>query len=85
MVEELHPAQQFVPLKYAMATTMVVDTDATLRNSTMTDKGITDTVAEIWTPPTFSAGKVPQVAPGKCNDQEIGGDFPLDQIVIDRE
>ena len=56
-----------------------------LRNSTMTDKGITYTLTEIWTPPTFSAGKVPQVIPGKSNDLEIEGDFPLDQIVIDRK
>lgn len=71
-----------------MATTTATDTtraDATLRNSTMTDKGITDTVTEIWTPPTFSAGKVPQVIPGKSNNREIEGDFPLDQIVIDRK
>ncbi|KAL8798071.1 MAG: hypothetical protein Q9182_006982 [Xanthomendoza sp. 2 TL-2023] len=50
----------------------------------MTEKGIKDTVTEIWTPPTFSAGKVPQVVPGKSNNQDIGGDFPLDQIVINR-
>ena len=40
-------------------------------------------MTEIWTPPTFCAGKVPQVIPGKSNDLEIEGDFPLDQIVID--
>lgn len=51
----------------------------------MTNKGIKDTVTEIWTPPTFSAGKVPQVVPGKSNNQDIEGDFPLDQIVIDRK
>ena len=71
-----------------MATDAVIDTtmtDARLRNSTGTDKGKTDTVTEIWTPPTFSAGKVPQVIPGKSNDQEIEGDFPLDQVVIERK
>ncbi|KAL8643914.1 MAG: hypothetical protein Q9226_008042 [Calogaya cf. arnoldii] len=50
----------------------------------MTDKEIKDTVTEIWTPPTFFAGKVPQVIPGRSNNQEIKGDFPLDQIVIDQ-
>lgn len=40
---------------------------------------------EVWTPPTFSSGKVPQVTPGKSRNQDIGGDFPLDQVVIDRE
>ncbi|MCJ1384890.1 hypothetical protein MMC17_008008 [Xylographa soralifera] len=39
---------------------------------------------EMWTPPTFSAGKVPQVTPGKSGDQNIEGDFPLDSIVIDQ-
>ncbi|KAL8649618.1 MAG: hypothetical protein Q9226_005499 [Calogaya cf. arnoldii] len=58
--------------------------DPTLRTSTMTDMGIKDTVTEMWTPPTFSAGKVPQVVPGRSNNQDIEGDFPLDQIVIDR-
>ena len=52
---------------------------------TIADKGITGTMTEIWTPPTFSVSKVPQVIPGKSNDQEIEGDFPLDQIVIDRK
>ena len=71
-----------------MTATPVTETtmaDARLRKSTMTDKGIQDLVTEIWTPPTFSAGKVPQVIPGKSNDREIKGDFPLDQVVIDRE
>ncbi|KAL8833637.1 MAG: hypothetical protein Q9170_004158 [Blastenia crenularia] len=58
--------------------------DIAPRTSTMTEKGIVDTVTEIWTPPTFSAGKVPQVVPGKSHDQEIEGDFPLDQVVIDQ-
>ena len=40
---------------------------------------------EVWTPPTFSAGKVPQVIPGTSGNQKIDGDFPLDQVVIDRE
>ncbi|KAL8897326.1 MAG: hypothetical protein Q9192_002630, partial [Flavoplaca navasiana] len=57
--------------------------DLALSNSTMTEKGIKDAVTEIWTPPTFSAGKVPQVVPGRSNDQDIEGDFPLDQVVID--
>lgn len=68
-----------------MATSTVTNatlTDTRLRNSTMTNKGTTDTVTEIWTPPTFSAGKVPHVIPGRSNDQAIEGDFPLDQIVI---
>ena len=56
-----------------------------LRTSTMTEKGIKDAVTEIWTPPTFSAGKVPQVIPGRSNNQDIEGDFPLDQVVIDRK
>ncbi|KAL8647101.1 MAG: hypothetical protein Q9210_005753 [Variospora velana] len=51
----------------------------------MTEHGITDTLTEIWTPPTFSAGKVIQVVPGKSNNQEIEGDFPLDQTIIDRK
>ncbi|KAL9577139.1 MAG: hypothetical protein Q9212_006562 [Teloschistes hypoglaucus] len=41
-------------------------------------------MTEIWTPPIISAGKVPQVIPGKSHGQEIEGDFPLDQIVIDQ-
>ncbi|TAQ86947.1 hypothetical protein B7494_g4729 [Chlorociboria aeruginascens] len=41
-------------------------------------------MTEIWTPPTFSAGKVPEVVPGKSGDENIEGDFPLDQLVIDR-
>ena len=45
---------------------------------------MTTTVTDIWTPP-FCAGKVPQVVPGKSNEQAIEGEFPLDQIVIDRE
>ncbi|KAL8848625.1 MAG: hypothetical protein Q9221_006350 [Calogaya cf. arnoldii] len=49
----------------------------------MTDEGIKDTVTEIWTPPTFSVGKIPQVVPGRSNNQEINGVFPLDQVVID--
>jgi len=40
---------------------------------------------EMWTPPTFSEGKIPQVTPGTSGDQQIGGDFPLDQVVIDRK
>lgn len=40
---------------------------------------------EMWTPPTFSAGRVPQVTPGTSGDQKIDGDFPLDQVVIDRK
>ena len=44
----------------------------------------TDTVTETWTPPKFSAVKVPDVIPGRSNNgQEIKGNFPLDQIVID--
>ena len=71
-----------------MTATPVTETtmaDARLRNSTMADKGIRDLVTEIWTPPTSSAGRVPQVIPGKSNDREIKGDLPLDQVVIDRE
>ena len=40
---------------------------------------------EIWTPPTFSTGKVPRVIPGTSGDRKIEGDFPLDQIVINRK
>ena len=42
-------------------------------------------MTEVWTPPTFSTGKVPQVTPAKSYDQKIEGDFPLDQVVIDRK
>ncbi|KAL8838170.1 MAG: hypothetical protein Q9176_005253 [Flavoplaca citrina] len=59
--------------------------DLALRKSTMTGKGIKDAVTEIWTPPTFSAGKVPQVISGRSNNQDIEGDFPLDQVVINRK
>ena len=38
-----------------------------------------------WAPPRFAAGKVPQVTPGTSGDQKVDGDFPLDQVVIDRE
>ncbi|KAI4233621.1 MAG: hypothetical protein L6R40_006999 [Gallowayella cf. fulva] len=47
------------------------------------NEGIKDTVTELWIPPPFPAGKVPQVVPGKSNNQDIKGDFSLDQIVID--
>ena len=40
---------------------------------------------EMWTPPTFCVGKVPQVIPGRSGDQKIDGNFPLDQVVIDRK
>lgn len=50
----------------------------------MIDCGITDTVTEPWTPPKVSAVNIPGVIPGRSNGQEIEGDFPLDQIVIDR-
>ena len=71
-----------------MAATLATDimmADARLRNSAMTDERTIDLITEIWTPPTFSAGKVPQVIPGKSNDRGIESDFPLDQIVIDRK
>jgi hypothetical protein len=42
-------------------------------------------VTEIWTPPTFSLGKIPQVIPGTSGNKKIEGDFPLDQVVIDRK
>lgn len=45
----------------------------------------TATMTGIWTSPTSCAVKVPQVIPGKSNGLEIEGNFPLDQIVIDRE
>jgi hypothetical protein len=38
-----------------------------------------------WTPPTNPGLQVPLVTPGKSQGQIIEGDFPLDQIVIDRE
>lgn len=56
--------------------------DMALMTSTMTDKGLVVTVTK---PPTFPAGNVPQVIPGKSSGQEIEGDFPLDQLVIDRK
>ncbi len=40
---------------------------------------------EMWQPPTESLGRVPLVAPGKSGDKIIEGDFPLDQVVIDRK
>jgi hypothetical protein len=40
---------------------------------------------EEWKPPTESLGRVPQVTPGRSGDKPIEGDFPLDQVVIDRE
>lgn len=43
------------------------------------------TVVPLWTPPTFSAGKVPLVTPAQSGGQDIEGDFPLDQIVVDRQ
>lgn len=71
-----------------MATTVVTD-HASAHSAwnvlSKNDERRTETMTEIWTPPTFCAGKVPQVIPGKSNDLEIEGDFPLDQIVIDRE
>jgi hypothetical protein len=45
---------------------------------------MTETVEE-WQPPTESLGRVPLVTPGKSGDKHIEGDFPLDQVVIDRE
>jgi hypothetical protein len=41
-------------------------------------------VVEEWQPPTESLGRVPLVIPGKSGDKAIEGDFPLDQVVIDR-
>jgi hypothetical protein len=41
-------------------------------------------VVEQWSPPTESLGRVPQVIPGRSGGREILGDFPLDQVVIDR-
>jgi hypothetical protein len=43
---------------------------------------VTETVLE-WTPPTVSLGKVPLVTPARSGGQDIKGDFPLDQIVVD--
>lgn len=71
--------------KRAAYITAAAMADLVLRKSTMTEKGIKDAVTETWTPPTVSAGKVPQVIPGRSNNQDIEGDFPLDQIVIDRK
>lgn len=43
-------------------------------------------VVEEWQPPTESLGRVPEVKPGISEGGiPIEGDFPLDQIVIDRE
>lgn len=38
-----------------------------------------------YTPPTNPGLKVPHVVPGKSDGRDIEGDFPLDQIVIDRK
>ena len=40
---------------------------------------------EEWKPPTVSLGRVPEVTPGRSGDKPIQGDFPLDQVVIDRK
>ncbi|PGH11175.1 hypothetical protein AJ79_05017 [Helicocarpus griseus UAMH5409] len=40
-------------------------------------------MAQVWTPPTISTVKVPQVTPGKSGGREIAGDFPLDQTIIE--
>lgn len=45
----------------------------------------TELSVPLWTPPTFCAGKVPLVTPALSRGQEIEGDFPLDQIVLDRK
>lgn len=38
-----------------------------------------------YTPPTNPGLKIPLVVPGKSDGRVIEGDFPLDQIVIDRK
>jgi len=40
--------------------------------------------AEQWQPPIEGMGRIPLVVPGKSGDKPIDGDFPLDQVVIDR-
>ncbi|KAJ5834798.1 Fructosamine/Ketosamine-3-kinase [Penicillium robsamsonii] len=44
---------------------------------------ISETIVPEWTPPTFSVGNVPLVTPARSRGQDIEGDFPLDQIVVD--
>lgn len=52
----------------------------------MSTRGMTPDASPVeeWQPPTESRGRVPQVKPGKSGDKPIEGNFPLDQIVIDR-
>ena len=39
---------------------------------------------ELYVPPTTSLGRVPNLKPVQSGGKAIEGDFPLDQIVIDR-
>lgn len=41
-------------------------------------------MSEEYEPPTISTGNIPQVTPGVSGGKVVEGDFPLDQIVIDR-
>jgi hypothetical protein len=38
-----------------------------------------------YEPPTEALGRIPQVTPATSGGKQIEGDFPLDQVVIDRE
>ena len=69
---------------------MIIFTNSTtiniiLSHPTMTYWRTTDIVTETLAPSTSLAGNLSHVVPGKSNDQDIKGDFPLDQIVIDRK
>ncbi|KAI4908157.1 hypothetical protein J4E90_008781 [Alternaria incomplexa] len=44
----------------------------------------TPEVVEQWQPPTESLGRVPSVTRGTSCGEPIQGDFPLDQVVIDK-
>ena len=39
----------------------------------------------VWAPPTKAGGRIPQVKSGVSGGKAIDGDFPLDQVVIDRK